>query len=63
VAERLEESYAGIYIVDMTDYSIIAYNRFDGDVSQIYDIAIVPDSRWPLIPSLQDEMLKDLFVY
>ncbi|MEJ2043082.1 MAG: TIGR03032 family protein [Reinekea sp.] len=63
VADRVNENYAGVYIVNLTDYSIVAYNRFDGDVSQLYDIAIIPDSQHPMVPSMNDQLLKDLFVY
>lgn len=63
LADMYENSSAGVYIVDMADYSIVAYCRFDGDVSQLYDIAIIPDCTAPMIPAMQDPLLKDLFVY
>lgn len=63
LVDMYETSNAGVYIVDTSDYSIVAYCRFDGDVSQLYDIAVIPNAISPYIPPMQDPLLKDLFVY
>lgn len=63
VALKYQESHAGIYIVDMTDLSIVAYCRFDGDVSQLYDVAVIEQSVQPEILGLQDPRTTELFIY
>ena len=61
--QKYDDSHAGIYVVDMEDMSIVAYCRFDGDVSQLYDVAVIENSVQPLVLGLQDARVANLFVY
>ncbi len=63
VALKYKESHAGIYIVDMSNLSIVAFCRFDGDVSQLYDVAIIEQSVQPEIMGLQDPRVTELFIF
>jgi uncharacterized protein (TIGR03032 family) len=63
VALKYQESHAGVYIVDMSTMSIVAFCRFDGDVSQLYDVAVIERSVQPEILGLQDPRLTELFVF
>lgn len=61
--QKYDDSHAGIYVVDMEDMSIVAYCRFDGDVSQLYDVAVIENSIEPMILGLQDPRVTNLFVF
>lgn len=63
VALKYKESHAGIYIVDMSNFSVVAFCRFDGDVSQLYDVGIIEGAVQPEIPGLQDPRIAELFVF
>lgn len=63
VSLKYQESHAGIYIVDMSTMSIVAFCRFDGDVSQLYDVAVIEESVQPEILGLQDPRVTELFVF
>ena len=63
IAEKYDDSHAGVYIVDMADLSVVAYCRFDGDVGQLYDVAVIEQSAQPLVLGLQDPRVSNLFVF
>jgi len=62
LAQLYPEAQAGIYIVDTTDYAVVAFLRFDGDVGQLYDIVVLEECRQPLVLGLQDKKLMNIFV-
>ncbi|MGV6852475.1 MAG: TIGR03032 family protein [bacterium] len=47
ISKEFNETYCGIYIINLENNSILAYIHFEGDVDQIYDIAVVPDACSP----------------
>ena len=61
--EHFEENVAGLYIVDLHTEQVVAYTEFLGDVSQLYDIALIPNTLTPFIPGLNDPINKNLYVY
>lgn len=61
--QKYDDSHAGIYVVDMEDMSIVAYCRFDGDVSQLYDVVVIENAVQPVVLGLQDPRVTNLFVY
>jgi uncharacterized protein (TIGR03032 family) len=45
--EKYEETYSGIWLVDLNNHSVIGFIKFTGNVEQIYDVAVIPDCSFP----------------
>jgi uncharacterized protein (TIGR03032 family) len=63
LGELYPDTVAGIYIVDTTNFSVVAFLQFDGDVTQLYDIVVLENTVRPQVLGLQDPRLKDVFVF
>jgi uncharacterized protein (TIGR03032 family) len=61
ISKMYDETYAGIWIINLEDNSEVAHIKFDGDVDQIYDIAIIPDSTTPEIISTNSSLTRHIF--
>ena len=61
ISKEYDETYAGVWMVNLEDNSVIAYIKFGGDVDQIYDIAVVPDSINPEVLSLDSSLTRHIF--
>lgn len=59
--KEYEETYSGIWIINLEDGSEIAHIKFDGDVDQIYDIAIIPDSTIPELIDTSSSLTRHIF--
>lgn len=60
IYSMLEETAAGIFIVDTNNFEVIDYVIFTGDIQQIYDIKVIENCLKPEIPGIQDEILLNL---
>lgn len=55
LASKYDETFSGVWVVNLNDNQIVANLKFDGDVNQIYDVAILRDCCFPeLIESKSD---------
>jgi uncharacterized protein (TIGR03032 family) len=61
INKMYDETYSGIWIINLEDNSEIAHIKFDGDVDQIYDIAIIPDSTVPEILNTNSSLTRHIF--
>jgi len=61
ISKEYDETYSGVWMVNLEDNSVIAYVKFGGDVDQIYDIAVVPDSINPEVLSLDSSLTRHIF--
>ncbi len=61
ISTMYDETYAGIWIVNPQKKEILAYIKFDGDIDQIYDIAVIPDSTMPELLNLNSSLTRHLF--
>lgn len=57
IIKEYEETYAGIWMINLSDGSEIGHIRFDGDVDQIYDIAVIPESISPTLLDVSSSSL------
>ncbi|GKT33600.1 TIGR03032 family protein, partial [Aduncisulcus paluster] len=53
ISKMYDETYAGVWVINLKDNSIIAYMKFVGDVDQVYDIAVIPDSSMPELLNIE----------
>jgi uncharacterized protein (TIGR03032 family) len=61
ISREYDETYSGIWIINLEDNSEVAHIKFDGDVDQIYDIAIIPDSITPEILNVNSSLTRHIF--
>ncbi|MGA1932839.1 TIGR03032 family protein [Arcobacter sp. YIC-464] len=61
ISKEYNETYAGVWMINLEDNSVIGYIKFDGDVDQIYDVAIIPDSINPEIISEDSSLTRHIF--
>ncbi|WP_228289671.1 TIGR03032 family protein [Shewanella cyperi] len=63
IAEALEESQCGVWVIDLDSQGIVGNIVFSGDVSQIYDIAVVRDAVTPDLAANNMVSIRHLFDY
>lgn len=61
IAAEFTETFSGIWVINLEDYSEVAYIRFTGDVQQVYDIAIIPDAVFPELIDTNDSLIRHTF--
>lgn len=63
LARMYEETYSGIRVINLEDNSEIASLTFEGDLEQIYDIAIIPHAVNPEILNIDDSLIRHAYEY
>lgn len=63
IAAEFGETWSGIWVINLEDHSEVAFIRFTGDVQQLYDIAIIPDSVHPELIDNSDSLIRHTFDY
>jgi len=58
-----EESCCGIWLLNASNGEVITHLEFTGSVSQIYDIAVIPDACMPEIISSSDTVSAHLYEF
>ena len=61
LSKEYEETYSGIWIINLEDNSTIAHIKFSGDVDQIYDITVIPDSTHPELINTNSSLTRHIF--
>lgn len=61
LSKEYDETYAGVWMINLEDNTEIGYLKFEGDVDQIYDIAIIPDSTMPELLNINSSLTRHLF--
>ncbi|MDD2790675.1 MAG: TIGR03032 family protein [Sulfurimonas sp.] len=61
ITTMYDETYAGVWMINLEDNSEIGHIQFDGDVDQIYDIAIIPDASMPEILNVNSSLTRHIF--
>ena len=47
ITETKQERNCGVWVVDTETGEIVAFLRFEGEVQEIFDVAVLYDSSWP----------------
>lgn len=63
LVDMYNETYCQVLIINLETDQVIATLRFEGDVTQIYDIAVVPDSSYPELLTDTDGVIRHAFDY
>jgi uncharacterized protein (TIGR03032 family) len=61
LAKEYEETYSGIWIINLQDNSEVARLQFVGDVDQIYDLTIIPQATCPEIVTMNNSLTRHIF--
>ncbi|MBU2870608.1 TIGR03032 family protein [Colwellia sp. E2M01] len=61
LSEMYEETFAGIWIINPDTGEEIAHIKFEGDITQLYDIAIIPNSTSPELLQTSSSLTRHLF--
>ena len=56
-----DKTYSGVWIINMDNNTEIGYIKFDGDLDQVYDIAIMPDTSYPELLERESTLIRYLF--
>lgn len=62
VMDRIKERVSGIWAVDLRTATIAGFLRFEGQVQEIFDVAVLPGLRFPELFEPDDERLLSSFV-
>lgn len=63
ISKTLEKSLSGVWVFDMETFQEIAHISFEGDVDQIYDIAVLRNATWPELIDFDHPRARHLFDY
>jgi uncharacterized protein (TIGR03032 family) len=63
ISEEYKQTYSGIWVINLENNKEVAHIRFEGDVSQIYDIAVVPEATHPELLNIGDSLIRHTFDY
>jgi len=58
-----KETLSGIWVINLNDGSEIGHIQFEGDLAQIYDIAIIPAASQPELLTINSHLIRHLFDY
>ena len=61
IAIESGESHIGVWMINLNTMEIVANITFDGDIEQIYDIAVIPDSNMPELLNINSSLTRHLF--
>jgi uncharacterized protein (TIGR03032 family) len=63
LAKRDAEPWCGVQIVSLVNGDVLNWIRFDGDISEIFDIAFLPQVRNPMLVGLRTPEIRDLITF
>jgi uncharacterized protein (TIGR03032 family) len=62
IADNSTETRSGVWVVNLDTRKTVAYCTFDGDVSQIYDVALLMGPRFPELVEWDSEAVRKIFM-
>lgn len=63
LTKEYDETYSGIWIINLQDNFEVAHIKFDGDIDQVYDISILPQSTYPELLKTNSSLTRHMFDY
>ena len=61
LTKEYNETFSGIWIINLTNGSEIAHIKFEGDVDQIYDVAVIPNATQPTLLQGHSHLTRHIF--
>jgi len=63
LAKRDVDPWCGVQIVSLTNGDVQQWIRFEGDISEIFDICFLPNVRNPMMVGLRTPEIRDLITF
>lgn len=63
LVEKVDETFCGIWVINLKDKEVVGFLRFDGDVSQIYDVGMLSNCSYPELLTPDDELTAHIFSF
>ena len=63
LTKRDVEPWCGVQIISLTNGDVMHWIRFEGDISEIFDIAFLPNVRNPMMVGLRTPEIRDLITF
>lgn len=60
---EFEETYSGIWIVNLEKNQVMGFVRFEGDVDQIYDVGVLTSMTYPELIEPDNDNVKHIFSF
>lgn len=61
LSRKCEETFCGVWVVNLEENREVAHMKFTGDVDQVYDIAMVPGANMPELMTNDDSLIRHSF--
>lgn len=61
LAQEFDETYSGVWVLDIDTGEVVTYMSFEGTVTQVYDVGIIPDALFPQVLEWQDNKIEHFF--
>jgi uncharacterized protein (TIGR03032 family) len=61
ISKEYDETYSGIWIINLKDNTQVGYIKFEGNVDQIYDISIIPQSMQPQLLNISSSIMRHVY--
>jgi uncharacterized protein (TIGR03032 family) len=61
--QRDAEPWCGVQIVSLTNGDVMNWIRFEGDITEIFDISFLPNVRNPMMIGLRTPEIRDLITF
>ncbi|WP_246193164.1 TIGR03032 family protein [Pseudoxanthomonas yeongjuensis] len=63
LSKRDVEPWCGVQIVSLTNGDVQHWIRFDGDISEVFDLCFLPNVRNPMMVGLRTPEIRDLITF
>ena len=61
--QRDAEPWCGVQIISLANGDVLNWIRFDGDISEIFDISFLPNVKHPMMIGLRTAEIRDLITF
>ncbi|MEO7065756.1 MAG: TIGR03032 family protein [Rhodanobacter sp.] len=61
--QRDADAWCGVQIISLTNGDVVNWIRFEGDVTELFDISFLPNVRNPMMVGLRTTEIRDLITF
>ena len=61
--KRDADPWCGVQIISLTNGDVMNWIRFEGDISEIFDISFLPNVKHPMMIGLRTPEIRDLITF
>jgi uncharacterized protein (TIGR03032 family) len=63
LTKRDVEPWCGVQIISLTNGDVMHWIRFEGDITEIFDIAFLPNVKNPMMVGLRTPEIRELITF